>query len=467
MKRSTFILVYLWSVVMGLAGCGLFSSNNLDVQIIPSAVAGKPPLIVRFEALVSSKAKAPLSYQWHFGDGQTDLGQPALHRYIASGVYKVNLVITDALGNIGHDEQVIKVVDFSRNSNTLSSGLGAVVSADFNSDLIPDLAVANRIEGNISVLLGQDDGRNVLSKTIGNGSNFSDLIGAYFDQDGLVDLAVTDLVNSVILVFASNGRGAFKSPTKIPIFLENSLVASGPSKMATGDFNGDGLLDVVTINQSTDNISVLFGNGEGQLALAHVFAPHRVGDLSQVQAADIDHDGLDDVVLLNQTSARTEVFLGRGDGTFVFHLEVAGGELPSDLVVADLDGDGAFDIAMSNRQSQDISLWWGTTHYRFDAPGRWQVDNRPDQLLVADVDGDGQLDLIGLDRSDGTISVALAQNVRLNNPTRAFERPFKFELGATLDSLYATDLNGDGQTDFALSEAAGNLDVLFNLTPKP
>jgi len=467
LKRSTFIFVYLWIAVMGLSGCGLFSSSGLDVEIAPSTVAGKPPLTVRFEAVVSSKAKAPLSYQWHFGDGQTDLGHPALHRYIASGVYKVNLVITDALGNTGRDEQVIKVVDFSRNSEAVTGGLGAVTSVDFNSDSIPDLAVANRVEGNISVLLGQDDGRYGVNKTIGNGSNFSDLIGADFDQDGLIDLAATDLVNSVILVFASNGRGAFKTPTKTPIFLENSQVASGPSNMTTGDFNADGLLDVATVNQSTDNVSVLFGNGEGQLTLAHVFAPHRIGDLAQLQAADIDHDGLDDLVLLNQTSAQAEVFLGRGDGTFVFHLEVTGGEHPTDLVVTDLDGDGAFDIAMSNRQSRDISLWWGTVHHRFDSPGRWQVGNLPDQLVATDVDGDNQLDLVCLDQTNGTISVILGQNARFSDPTRVFEQSFEFELGAVLDSLYATDLNNDGQIDLALSEPSGNLDVLFNLTPKP
>lgn len=445
----------------------MFSARGLEVEIAPSTVAGPPPLIVRFEAVVASTAKAPLSYQWHFGDGQTDLGHPAFHRYNAAGVYKVNLVVTDALGNIGRDEQVLKVVDFSRNSTTLKSGVGAVVSADFNSDAIADLAVANRVEGNIAILLGQEDGRFVVDKTIGNGHNFSDLLAADFDQDGLDDLAVADLVNSVILVFASNGRGAFKSPTKAPIFLENSLVASGPLKMAAGDFNADGWLDIATVNQSTDNVSVLLGNGEGQLALAHVFAPHRVGDLGQVRVADIDQDGLDDLVLLNQTSGRAEVFLARGDGTFVFHVEVSGGEGPSDLVVADLDGDGAFDVALSNRQSRDISLWWGTAHHRFDSPGRWQVGNFPDHLAAADVDGDGKFDLISLDQAAGTLSVILAQNVRFGPPTRVFEMPFEFELGTKLDSIYPVDLNGDGQVDVALSAPAGNLDVLFNLTPKP
>lgn len=460
--------MFLVVVLLSLSGCDLLSSNSLDVGIKPTLVAGKPPLSVQFEAVVPGTAKPPISYRWDFGDAQSDLGNPASHRYIAAGAYEVTLIVTDARGNLGKAEHVVKVVDFSRHSETLPAGIGAALSADFDQDGRPDLAVASRIRGDIALFMAQDNGDFVLSKTIGNGRNFSDLVTADFDDDGVVDLAASDLVNSVIWVFTGNGKGAFKDPFRAPIFLENFQVASGPQALAVGDFNGDGFADVATVNQATDNVSVLLGDGQGRLALAHVFKPHSIGDLVRVRAVDVDQDGLDDLVVLNQTSAQAEVFLGRGDGTFVFHLEVATGEMPEDVIVDDLDRDGYADIAVANAVGRDISLWWGRSNARFDSPGRWPTGATVNRLSASDVDGDGQLDLVALDQASGQLAVILAQGTqRTLRSVRAFERPFSFVLGAPLDSLYANDLNQDGQADLVLTEPAGEVDVLLNLTPEP
>lgn len=468
MVRTLCGLALAAAVLAGaVVGCELFNAASLAVTIKPAVLAGRPPLVVRFEAQVSSKAQAPLSYQWHFGDGQTDLGQPATHRYPTAGTYKVNLIVTDALGNVGRAEHLIKVLDFSRNNESAVRGIGAVASADFNSDGLSDLAFANRIDGKLYLFFGLPNGHFGLTRNLGNGKNFSDTVAADFDGDGLDDLAATDLVNSVVSVFTSNGRGAFKDPVRAPIFQENSRVASGPLGMAVGDFNGDGALDVATVNQSTDNVSVLLGNGEGRLALAHVFGPHQIGDLVRLRTADIDRDGRDDLVVLNRSSAQAEVFLSRGDGTFFFHMGLATGEQPSDLVVADLDGDGAIDLAVANAGSHDISLWWGTPNHRFEAPGRWSAGLPVDRIASADLDGDGLLDFVCLDQTEGTLSVVLARDVRLSNAARAYEAPFSFSLGASLDTLYLSDLNGNGQTDIVASAPEGRLDVLYNLTPKP
>lgn len=467
MKQTAFIMVAL-GVLFTLSACDMLSSDEFIVQIKSSVSVGKPPLILTFRAEVPEDAVEPISYQWHFGDGESSLGHPTTHRYIASGNYRVNLIITDAVGKTGRVEKVIKVIDFSQNSHPTQNGSGAIASADFDGNGIPDLAVNNRIQGDVSIFLGQSNGDYVHSRTIGNGGNFSDIVTGDFDEDGLEDIAVADLVNSVILIFASNGRGAFKDPTSAPIFRDNFLVATGPLTLDTGDFNGDGALDVVTANQDTDNVSVLFGDGEGRLNLARVFKPHQIGEVVQAKAANVDHDNLDDLIVLNQTSGQAEVYLGRGDGTFILQMEVSASVFPTDLIAEDLDQDGNVDIAISNAGSNDVSLWWGRSNGRFDNPGRWDAGGPADRIAAADIDGDGHLDLLTLDRQGGKVNVILAQATRFSlSSSRAFEHPINFTVGSSLDSLGVKDLNNDGQTDLMISETAGQVDLLLNLTPKP
>lgn len=467
MKQTAFMMVTL-GLLLALSGCDLLSSDEFIVQIKSSVSVGKPPLTLTFEAEVPEDAVAPISYQWHFGDGESSLGHPTTHRYIASGNYRVNLIITDAVGKTGRVEKVIKVVDFSLNRHSTQIGSGAMASADFDGNGIPDLAVNNRIHGDVSIFLGQSNGDYVHSRTIGNGGNFSDIVTGDFDEDGLDDIAVADLVNSVILIFASNGRGAFKDPTSAPIFRDNFLVATGPLTLDSGDFNGDGALDVVTANQDTDNVSVLFGDGEGRLNLARVFKPHQIGEVIQAKAANVDHDNLDDLIVLNQTSGQAEVYLGRGDGTFILQMEASASVFPTDLIAEDLDKDGNVDIAISNAGSNDVSLWWGRPNGRFDNPGRWDAGSPADRIATADIDGDGHLDLLALDRQGGKVNVILAQATRFSlASSRAFEHPINFTVGSSLDSLGVKDLNNDGQTDLLISETAGQVDLLLNLTPKP
>jgi len=112
--------------------------------------------------------------------------------------------------------------------------------------------------------------------------------------------------------------------------------------MAVADLNGDGRLDLVTANGSSDDVSVLLGDGAGGFGPAQRFA---AGDLPRwVTVADVNRDGIPDLVVANRSSNHVSVLLGNGDGTFqpqqrfvaFFALSVA---------VADFDG--APDLAVA------------------------------------------------------------------------------------------------------------------------
>src|SRR5215468_8450616 len=91
-------------------------------------------------------------------------------------------------------------------------------------------------------------------------------------------------------------------------------VGSSPQSVAVGDFNGDGLPDLAVANQSSNNVSVLLGIGDGRFTAAQNFGagsfPHSVA------VGDFNGDGLPDLAVANRDSNHVSVLLGNGDGSF-------------------------------------------------------------------------------------------------------------------------------------------------------
>lgn len=87
----------------------------------------------------------------------------------------------------------------------------------------------------------------------------------------------------------------------------NFAAGDGPISVATGDFNGDGKLDLATANNSSNNVSVLLGNGKGGFDTATNFG---VGIRPQsVTTGDFDGDGKLDLATANEGSDNISVLL--------------------------------------------------------------------------------------------------------------------------------------------------------------
>src|SRR6185436_20208995 len=94
-------------------------------------------------------------------------------------------------------------------------------------------------------------------------------------------------------------------------------VGSEPFSEAIGDVDLDGLLDIVTANRESNDVSVLLGTGGGSFAAARDV---EVGSTPEsIAIADLDQDGLPDLAVANEVTANSSVMLGRGDGTFEVH----------------------------------------------------------------------------------------------------------------------------------------------------
>jgi hypothetical protein len=177
---------------------------------------------------------------------------------------------------------------------------GAVVG-DFNADGKLDAIDASGgtptyPESGLIVALGNGDGTFTEGSIIPLGSYLSAIVTGDFNGDGKLDIAVTDLGNNTVIILLGNGDGTFGLPTTIP-------VGSYPIAIIAADFNNDGKLDLAIANNGDGTITLLLGNGDGTFTEASS-SPYAVGlGPYQLAAADFNGDGKLDLAVTNETNA--------------------------------------------------------------------------------------------------------------------------------------------------------------------
>jgi hypothetical protein len=239
--------------------------------------------------------------------------------------------------------------------------VGDVAVADVNRDGKPDLIVANCGSGcdggSVAVLLGNGDGTFQPAVNYGGGNGPYSVAVADVNGDGNPDVLVADFWGfqgqgvSTVAVLLGNGDGTFQ-----PAVTYDSGGYMAWS-IAVADVNGDGKPDVVVANecyivlngcQADGSVAVLLGNGDGTFQPAVGYDSGGV-DSTGVAIADVNGDGKLDLLTVNLYSDTVAVLLGNGDGTFQPALTYgSGGHYPSSIAVADVNGDGMPDLVVND-----------------------------------------------------------------------------------------------------------------------
>ncbi len=155
-----------------------------------------------------------------------------------------------------------------------TTGNGAIAAAvgDFNGDGNIDLVTANQIDGTVSLLLGNGGGTFGAPFSINTGNVPYSVAVGDFNRDGLLDVAVVNSSDNNVAILLGDGTGKLRLLQKY-----STGASSGPTSVITGDFNGDGILDLVTANSGSSKVAVLLGNGDGtfQAAVPYATGPGR------------------------------------------------------------------------------------------------------------------------------------------------------------------------------------------------
>jgi hypothetical protein len=259
-----------------------------------------------------------------------------------------------------------------------------------------------------------------------------------FNGDGKVDLAVAN-APSTVGVLLGNGDGTFQSQ-------QTFATGSGAVNVAVGDFNGDGKLDLVVADFTSNTVSVLLGNGDGTFQSQRTFATG--SNPNSVAVGDFNGDGKLDLATANNGSANVSVLLGNGDGTFQSQQTFATGTNSASVAVADFNGDGKLDLAVGN-YGNNISVLLGNGDGTFQNQQTFLTGSGP-YLAVGDFNGDGKPDLAVDNFNNNNVGVLLG------NGDGTFQSQQTFATGSSPLLLTTGDFNGDGKPDLAVSNIHGN-----------
>jgi hypothetical protein len=335
----------------------------------------------------------------------------------------------------------------------------AIELLDLDRDNDLDIVVANAGADTLWVIRNDGNGKFTHIQTLGGGDMPSAMAAGDFDRDGLRDLAVCSLIDGIgitISTLFNDGDTTFTVGDSYPI--------GGVATFATAaDLDGDNDLDLITVNEYTNTISLL-PNEKGVFGEAMNLATGRRP--RAVVAADLDGDGDVDLAVVNSGDNTVGIYRNGGVANFLPAILFTVGTKPTGITALDVDGDGDMDLAVANEGTGDgsagvISLLLNNGNAHFGTPRSLTTGVSPSAIVSADFNGDGLPDLatanFGIDAQTSTVGVLL------NNGAGGFHDVTAFLTPAGPYRLAVGDVDRDGDLDIVTANFnANSLTLLLN-----
>jgi len=261
----------------------------------------------------------------------------------------------------------------------------------------------------------------------------------------------------LVALFILVGGGWSSSPAQNLVFTPTASVQVGkaPQSIAAGDFNGDGLLDLATVNSTSDDVSILLGNGNGTFQGAISFG---VGKLPMSLAtADMNGDAHLDLVVAMSGSDHIVVLKGRGDGFFDRLGSYPSGKGTTFLSLRDLNQDGRPDVGAVNSgrfgyyPPFSLSILFNEGGGKLSEPVIYETEGRngmfPTGVLARDITGDGLPDLAVTWSQPSWRSPNGLISLLVNTGQGKFSLKQELTAGFTLSAIAGGDVDSNGYLD--------------------
>jgi hypothetical protein len=362
-------------------------------------------------------------------------------------------------------------------TNPLTGNSQALVAADLQANGLPSLAIVSQSPDSVFTELDIYNGYESGYAVTTGQRPYGIATGEFLLGDNLPEFAVTNSSDNTISLLVANGsNGSYR------VFNTVSLPGIFPTGIVAGDFNRDGILDLAVVNTcgaqtpcfpevaplGPGTVTILLGDGDGTFSVSS--AQLVTGNIPYaIVAADLNGDGILDLVVANSTSNTLSVFMGNGDGTFTpATASPATGNGPMALAIGDFNNDGFLDIAVANSNDNSVSILLSQNCPSVvpaactfaAAPVSPQAGGGPLAIATGDLNADGFLDLVVADASANMVTVLLGDGTGAFTAVVPPQNSPNFSTGTAPDGVVLADFNQDGRLDIITSNRSGSYSVL-------